>query len=253
MPDPAKRGRRHPIWVLLGPDYSGKSTIMKALRHRGDLRLASTDAEFLRPPYTILPELRRLFLDLVLPNASRLLSPDFVLSGLQMPLVYLRDQALAEASEGPVLVDSYLYKALAKCLLLGMANDRTLAFWRSFPPPDGVLFVQVHPGEALRRARAAGGPNGFEHYSHAGSEAGFLEFQRDLTALMLREVAGVPTTMLDGHARPADIARDLLEQIQRRDPRPRPGRRIDERSQPTLAQPGPAGEGAFSRRTGAGW
>jgi thymidylate kinase len=193
------------LYVLLGGDYAGKSRLMAELRERVDWALVSADEGTLAPPYDTLVDMRRLFVERVLPNASQLLTPDYVLSGLQMSLVYLRDRAASERARGDVLVDSYHYKLLAKCRLHGLVSPDIFHFWRSFPRPDRVIYLRISPEVAWQRARAAGRLNRFEHHGESPTRDRFVRFQRDLAAAMRAEVAPVAIDVVDGEQDPATV------------------------------------------------
>ena len=193
------------LYVLLGGDYAGKSRLMAELRDRVDWALVSADEGTLAPPYDTLVDMRRLFVERVLPGAGRLLSPDYVLSGLQMSLIYLRDRAAAERARRDVLVDSYTYKLLAKCRLHGLVSPDIFRFWRSFPRPDRVIYLRTSPEVAWRRAREAGRLNRFEHHGQEPTRDGFVAFQRDLAAAMRAEVGTVATDVVDGEQDPAVV------------------------------------------------
>jgi hypothetical protein len=197
--------RRRRFFALVGGDYAGKSAALEGMAGEVGWALVSGDDANLEPPYDTLPSLRRLFVKRVLPHAGGLLSPDYVLSGLQMSLVYLRDRIVAEAASRDVLADSYYYKVLAKCALLGFVNEAIFGLWRSFPTPDRVIYLSTSPETAWRRATASGRLNRFEHYAAEPSADGFLRFQRDLAALMLDEIGPVPVDFVDGEQEPATV------------------------------------------------
>lgn len=197
------------LYVVLGGDYAGKSTALRRLGPPAGWRIVTADDDGLPPAYASLAALRRLFVRGVLPQVGQLYSPDYLLSGLQMPLVYLRDHAAAERRTADVLVDSYYYKVLAKCALVGLHGPAFFDYWRSFPRPDRVLFVRTSGEIAWRRAQLAGRLNGFEHYGPRPTRQGFLDFQRDLQAAMLDEVGALPVDFVDGDRPPAAVARSL--------------------------------------------
>lgn len=199
----------HEFVVLLGPDYVGKSSIMRGLQRHARFRLVSCDDEFVPESYGMLKELRRLFLGHGLPRASEMHSPDFLVTGLQMSTVYLRDRARFERVNAPVLVDAYYYKVLAKCALSGLVSEALFEAWRRYPQPDRVIFLRADPEVAFARARLAGALNGFEHYGRAGSLRDFVRFQRDLVELMLEEVRSLPLQIVDGNRPLRDVEADV--------------------------------------------
>ena len=115
--------------VLLGTDYAGKSTILAGLAAEG-WQCASYDDEFLPPGSELVAELRESFVPRALRRVGDPYSTDFVLTLLQTSVVHLRDQALNADPGRPVIVDSYYYKMLAKCVLTGLVNDALISWWR---------------------------------------------------------------------------------------------------------------------------
>lgn len=199
----------HELVVLLGPDYVGKSSVMRVLRRHSRWSLVSCDDDFVPESYGILKDLRRLFLEQALARASDMHSPDFLVTGLQMSTVYLRDRACFELGKGPVLVDAYYYKVLAKCALTGLVSERLFDAWRRYPQPDRVIFLRVDPEVAFARARLAGTLNGFEHHGQAGSFREFARFQRDLVERMLHEVRSLPLQIVDANRPLRDVETDV--------------------------------------------
>jgi thymidylate kinase len=181
------------FWVLLGPDYSGKSSVISAVADRTDWRVVSYDEKFLDDGLALVGRLRDNFMSEALRGAGERYSADFVLSILQAAVLFLRDQALSHGGDGPVVVDSYYYKILAKCQLSGLVNETIFEWWRSFPAPRGVIYLDTDPATAWRRAAGGAAVNGFEHYGDRPTWEAFDSFQRDLRRLMLVEVHDVPT------------------------------------------------------------
>ncbi|GGQ71679.1 hypothetical protein [Couchioplanes azureus] len=199
------------FWVLLGADYAGKSSVLSALARRTGWRIASYDDDVLGGAYPLVSRLRTEFLTEALSEAGRRYSADFVLSIVQTAVVFLRDQVLAGDPTRPVLVDSYYYKILAKCRLSGLANEQIFAWWRSFPAPRGVVYLDTDAGVAWRRAGNGAAVNRFEHYGDRPSREAFVRFQTDLRRLMLAEVRDVPTRVIGTAADVGDIARQIEE------------------------------------------
>ncbi|GAA1032781.1 hypothetical protein GCM10009557_32370 [Virgisporangium ochraceum] len=183
--------------VVLGPDYAGKSTLISALAARG-VRCVSYDPGFVRPECSLVDDLRDGFVTRAMPGVDTAYSRDFVLTLLQTSVVYLRDQALDTGRGGPVVVDSYYYKILAKCRLTGLVNDRMFAWWRSFPEPSRVIYLDVDPATAWRRSDNGARLNAFEHYGAVPTWEGFRRFQIDLRRLMVEEIGTVPIHPVDG-------------------------------------------------------
>jgi thymidylate kinase len=179
--------------VLLGPDYSGKSSALEALSLAG-WQSISCDDSVVQP---VFGDLRKGFVRHVLPGIGEAYSPDFVFTLLQASVVYLRDQVVRAAPNRPVIVDSYYYKILAKCVLTGLVKEDMFAWWRSFPPPRRVIYLDVDPETAWRRSDEGARLNPFEYYGTTPTLAGFRHFQTDLRRLMVREVGTVPVTVLD--------------------------------------------------------
>jgi thymidylate kinase len=185
---------RRGFTVLLGPDRAGKTSVLTALTAAEPerLRAIGLDDELAGPRHRAVPALRRLVVRDVL-TALRgprpAYSPDFAMSLLQGGVVHLRDRVMENDPAGrDTLVDSYYYKILAKCRLLGCA-DAALDWWRGFPQPDLVVWLDVPPEEAWRRGGTA---NILEHYGERYERASFLAYQRDLAAAMREEVTGLP-------------------------------------------------------------
>ena len=174
------------FWTLLGGDACGKSEVLRRLGRSG-WRPVSYDDPYARD----VPVVRRLrsslFFD-AYTHLGRPYSPELAFSLLTPVVWYLRDEAVRHARQGPTLVDSYYFKLLAKGLLTGIADPATAALWRSLPQPEGVVFLDVDPEVAWRRAGGAAGLNPFEHYGAEPTRDGFVSYQRDLRAAMLREV-----------------------------------------------------------------
>jgi thymidylate kinase len=189
----------HELWVLLGPDYAGKSTIMAQLAGHADLdwRYASYDDRFLGEHDHLVRRLR----DDVSDHLAELIghcSTDFALTLVQSAVVFLRDSAVRLRADGPVLVDSYYYKFLAKCRLAGLVNEAFFDAWRAFPRPDRVLYLDVPPAVAWRRSGHGVRVNTWETGPGNAARDRFERFQSQLRAQLLAETAGVPTTVLDG-------------------------------------------------------
>ena len=95
-----------------------------------------------------------------------------------------------------VVVDSYYYKILAKCVLTGLVSDSLFSWWRSFPRPGQVIYLDVDPATAWRRSGEGSQLNSFEHYGDVPTWEGFRRFQTDLGQLMVEEIGPVPTEVL---------------------------------------------------------
>jgi thymidylate kinase len=198
--------------VLLGPDYAGKSSVMAELRAAvPDWRLVSVDTPFVAAEHSVLLGLKRALVADTLPWLGSAFSCDFVLSLAQTAVVYLRDQILAAGDGTPVLVDSYYYKILAKCRLIGADDHPVFAWWRSFPRPQHVLYLDVEPDVAWARCVADGRLNRLEYHGETPDQDAFEFFQSDLHKLMLDEVRDLPVTHLPESGTAAGTARDVRE------------------------------------------
>jgi thymidylate kinase len=199
-------GDAPPFCVLLGPDYAGKSTAMSALAEApSPWRLISVDDAFLGPDHRLIARLRRDLVTETLPALGTAYSPDFAATLMQTAVVHLRDQIIG--SRGPVLVDSYYYKILAKCRLLGAGESPLFAWWRSLPQPARVLYLDVPPATAWRRSGDGADLNPLEHYGDRPEQAAFAAYQADLRKLMLEEIRHLPVSVID--------ARDTAERTVR--------------------------------------
>lgn len=184
--------------VVLGPDYAGKSTLLTEMAALG-VHCVSYDKEFVGRDTALINDLRGAFLKRALPAAGDVYSSDFVVTLLQTSVVYLRDQMLrATAGDRPVVVDSYYYKVLAKCRLTGLVNEHLFAWWRAFPQPGQVIFIDVDARTAWRRCDEGARLNPFEYYGTTPTWDGFRSFQNDLRRLLIEEIGALPVNRLDG-------------------------------------------------------
>lgn len=198
-------GECPPFAVLLGPDYAGKSSVMAELRATvPDWHLVSVDAPFVPAEHAVLSQLKRV---LVHDSLGTAFSADFTLSLAQTAVVYLRDRILAADGRTPVVIDSYYYKILAKCQLVGADEHPMFTWWRSFPQPRHVLYLEVAPDVAWTRSAAS--VNRLEHYGDDPNRDAFESFQSDLHKLMLDEVRHLPVTRLPERGDIAETAREV--------------------------------------------
>lgn len=192
--------------VLLGPDYAGKSSVLSALAATAAPgQLISVDDEFLEPRHALLGTLRRRLYTDVLTAEPGTYSPEFASSLLQCAVVHVRDRIAAADPDLPVLVDSYYYKILAKCRLTG-GEQPLFAWWRALPRPRQVVYLDVGPETAWRRAGEGARLNPMEYYGVPGGPVAyedFAAFQTDLRAAMFEELGDVPVSVV--HEQP-DVA-----------------------------------------------
>ncbi len=182
--------------VVSGADYAGKSVVMRALAAEEPAwRLLSVDDEFLSPEHGVVSRLKSDLFSETLPGLGKHHSPDFVACLLQAAVVHLRDQLLDCGSHQPVVVDSYYYKILAKCRLIG-ANEEVFRWWRGFPQPRRVLFLDVDPAEAWRRSGHGARANRLEFHGGHVARDSFTSFQEELRPLILDEVAHLPVDLV---------------------------------------------------------
>lgn len=199
--------------VLLGTDHAGKSSVLAELaRTASPWRCVSVDDGNLAPEHRLLTDLRRRLACDVLPGLGSAYSEDFLAGLLQLAVLHLRDRVLAEG-DAPVLVDSYYYKILAKCRLAGVRENPMFAWWRTFPRPARVIWLDVAPATAWRRCGEGGGTNALEHYGDRPEWPDFEEYQTDLRKVMLEETDGLPVTVVaeqDGVTRTTAVVEEVL-------------------------------------------
>lgn len=199
------------FFVLLGPDYAGKSTAMRELAHSmPSWHFFSVDSTFLEPRHKLVTKLRRQLITETLPALGGAYSSDFAAAMMQTAVVHLRDQVAARDPGRPALVDSYYYKILAKCLLVGGAPSM-LAWWRTFPQPRRVIYLDISPDVAWRRARSGAAANRLEYYGDRPSKTAFETFQADLHKLMYEEIRRLPVSHVSSRNSVAETARAIRE------------------------------------------
>lgn len=207
-PKPVPLALPHPTFsVLLGPDYAGKSTVISALAARG-VQCVSYDQEFVRTDCGLVNELRDRFITRALRSMGTSYSADFVVTLLQAAVIYLRDQIMCADPQRPIVVDSYYYKILAKCVLTGLVNESLFLWWRSFPRPRQVIYLDVDPATAWRRSGEGSRLNLFEHYGDTPTWESFRRFQVDLRRLMAEEIGPIPMEVIsdaDGDGQVIDV------------------------------------------------
>ncbi|MEU3754214.1 hypothetical protein AB0H17_15835 [Streptomyces olivoreticuli] len=203
-----------PFYVLLGPDGAGKSSVMAEVAARlPGWRTLSTDHGLVGPGYDLVSALRRHVGEDVLPHLGTHYSADFLASMLQTAVVHLKDELTRHADDVPLLMDSYYYKILAKCRLAGIRHNPMYTWWRSFPQPRAVVYVDVSPASAWRRSGNGARLNPLEYFGERPEWLGFESYQTSLRKLMLEEVRDLPVTIIEEQpsaARAADAVVEVL-------------------------------------------
>lgn len=222
------------FWTLLGPDFAGKSTALARLRDAYGWQVVSHDDRFVteRP---LIAALRHWWLDEALVWAGKRYSTELVASVLHSVILYQRDELARCQGPQPVIVDSYFYKVLAACRLLGIAHRPTFDRWRKFPSPARVVYLDVPPEVAWQRTGQGAAVSRFEHYGESVSWESFARLQRDLRTEMLAEVAHLPVTIVDGTAAPEAVQAAIRAAV------------TGDRSGPPAAQPDPTTDSAAAR------
>jgi thymidylate kinase len=184
--------------VLLGGDYAGKSSAISRLAAApGAWRFVSVDTDFLAAQHALLARLRRdVITDVVAPD--KWYSADFLMTMLQTAVVYLRDRIIDHKHRALTIVDSYYYKMLAKCRLAGVMNNHPmLQWWRSFPQPRRVVYLERSLDSAWRRCSCGAALNRLEHYGAEPTRTAFDRYQLDLDRAMRDEIKGIPVSVID--------------------------------------------------------
>lgn len=199
-------------WTLLGPDFSGKSTLLARLRAEHGWQVVSHDAPYLAE-HPLIAKLKRSWIDDGLRWTGTRYTPELVLSVMHTVVLYLRDEIERQTGDTPVIVDSFYYKQLAACALLGAGHEPTFAYWRTFPQPQGVLYLDVPPEVTWERTDRGAEANAYECYGDGVNREGFLRLQTDLRAGMLAEVADLSVTMIDGTATQDEVLAKVVAAV----------------------------------------
>jgi thymidylate kinase len=161
-----------------------------------DWQLLSVDDAFLRPEHALVADLRHALVGDVVPGLGDAYSLDFMATLMQAAVVHLRDRIRTADPRRLILVDSYYYKILAKCRLAGLDESRSYAWWRTFPQPRSVVYLEVSERNAWRRCGNGAEVNPMEYYGGRPLHEGFTAYQTDLDRLMSREVAHLPVSVV---------------------------------------------------------
>ncbi|MEU3983402.1 hypothetical protein AB0F77_25510 [Streptomyces sp. NPDC026672] len=192
------------FWTLLGPDFSGKSTVLSRLHTAHDWHVVSYDDRYLESA-PLIRRLREMWVDDAFVWSGRRYSPELVLAVLHPIVLHLRDELARAAGRERVVVDSYYYKLLSKCALLGVEDSGVFAAWRSFPQPEGVVYLDVSSEVAWERSGRGQRINPFEHFGERPTEAGFTRLQDELRGALLKETSELPLTVVDADAPPEAV------------------------------------------------
>jgi thymidylate kinase len=164
---------------------------ISAASRRSPGRFVSYDDALLSKEFSLVGILREAFARTTVTTTGSAYSPEFLTILFHAYIVFLRDRILASDCATPIIVDSYYYKILAKCRLARFVNDTVFGWWRSFPQPAHVIYLDVDIDEAWSRSGEGKSLNALEYYGDTPTRAGFERFQSDLQAAMLREVEGL--------------------------------------------------------------
>ncbi|MEV0319431.1 hypothetical protein ACIBKX_37670 [Streptomyces sp. NPDC050658] len=210
MPDRTRHAP--PFCVLLGPDHAGKSTVLDRLRRaEPQWRTLSVDDAHLAPEHALIGRLRRDVVKDIAPHPESW-STEFLTTLVQTAVVHLRDQLLRDdGPRRPVVVDSYYYKLLAKCRLAGAPDGPLFDWWRTFPRPRRVIYLDVPPETTWRRAGQGAGLNILEYYGPRPEWDAFRRYQTDLAKTMRDEIQSLPVTVVGEHDRPEDTVAAIRE------------------------------------------
>ncbi len=200
------------FWTLLGPDFAGKSTLLGRLHDVHGWHVVSYDDRYL-DGYPLIRELRKNWVDDAFAWTGRRYSAELVLSVLHPIVLHLRDELARAAARDRVIVDSYYYKLLAKCRLLGVDHPPLFDYWRSFGQPRGVLYLDLPPEDAWLRSGRGSALNAFEHHGTPTGHTGFVRLQSELRTAMLAEVERLPLTVIDATRPPESVLAEVLASL----------------------------------------
>src|SRR6266446_4344592 len=110
------------FWTVLGGDYAGKSEVLHQVGHETGWQVISYDDPYLYA-HPIVRWLRESAFFEAYSQLGQPYSADLAFSLLTPIVLYLRDEVLRTAADGPAVVDSYYYKLLAKSIITGLADE----------------------------------------------------------------------------------------------------------------------------------
>jgi len=199
--------------VLLGGDHCGKSSIINTIKCNPEWRVISKETVVADEPTALLKTIEQVFFNIIAKDQYNQYPSDFLLSGFQMILSYMVRQIGECNHQTNVLVDSYYYKVIAKCILRKWINNNIFDIWRAFPQPDKVLFIDSSPYTMWQHSNNGKKSNPFEYYGHDRTLNDFYRFQRDLRDTMLAEITAVPTILIDGNRDLDTIIADIYTHV----------------------------------------
>lgn len=180
--------------VLLGCDYSGKSSVLS--QDLPGWKVVSYDEQHVPAGYEFIHDLRHHLKETVLPRAEQL-GADVVATYLHLFQCYLRDVALRDRAQSPVLMDSYYFKWRAKARMKGLGEHPLIQQWADFPPPDRILFLYCDPSVLAQRTLGLRNLNMSEQERGESSLEGFARFQGKLQEALLKELRDEPVCLID--------------------------------------------------------
>lgn len=201
------------FWTVLGGDYAGKSEVLATLRRKTGWPVISYDDPYV-DAHPVVRWLRKFAFFEAYSRVGQPYSAELAFSLLTPIALYLRDEVVRMAAHGPAVVDSYYYKLLAKGIVTGIADEDICALWRSLlqPRPQGVVFLDVAPDVAWKRA--CGSVNPFEYHGTEPTREGFTRFQLDLRSVMLDQIRDLPVVVVDANGPAEDVAADVIAALQ---------------------------------------
>lgn len=197
--------------VVSGPDHAGKSSALRQLVADGmTLPIVSVDRAHLGPGHLLLERLHGAIVADVGAALGLAFSSDFLTALSQTLVVHMRDR-IQRLSGQSALVDSYYYKTLAKCRMAGSDGNPMFNWWRSFPQPRRIIYLDISPSTAWHRAVRGNSAHPLECYGHDVGRVGFETYQRDLGALIREEISHVPVTVVGEQESAVHTARAIRE------------------------------------------